>query len=96
MAEEKAVPAGDTVIPDLLHQIVFQMLNDSHSSHRALEDSLRYSLDRTTATLELVRESIDSLLAGPYMPSMYAISSALWPSDKAIEQRVQDNNSRYS
>jgi len=75
---------------DLLHDIAFQMLNDSQATSAALAESLWHSLDHANATLDLIRERIDDLLLRPYAPSESVIRAAMYPDPRAVKERAKE------
>jgi len=52
-----------------------------------LIDNLTAERDELRAELAAIREGIDGMLSGPYMPTSDAIRLALYPSAAAIEKR---------
>lgn len=54
-----------------------------------LIDSLTAQLDEAQATNKAIREGIDALFAGPYMPTPAMVLSALWPPEEAIDRYRQ-------
>ena len=51
-----------------------------------LIDNLTAERDELRAEIHAVRDRIDMLLSGPYMPSADSLRSALWPSKATIDK----------
>lgn len=71
-------------------EFMMRLMSAMHTSTTATVDSLwRSSVEserRHEAALQVVRETVNSLLSGPYMPHPYAIERALYPSSGEVTE----------
>ena len=89
MTEPLAERAEHPPYTPLVAAVLTQMANDTAFTTNALLDSYKHRADKAEATLNLIREHIGDLLAGPYMPTSLALAAALWPSDAAVEAEMK-------
>lgn len=69
-------------------QIMEQSSKDLAYTTNKLIDNLTYDRDQLQATLSAVRDEIDALLRGPFMPTPDRLLKALWPSDQLIAKHL--------
>lgn len=72
-------PAPDAPFSPLVGAIFTQMFADSASTSTRLIDSLTEQLAEANATLDAIRDRIEALLDGSYMPTSTVLRQALWP-----------------
>lgn len=77
----------------LIDPLVVQILeaNSAALAHttNTLIDNLTAQLDEERATVAAIRDQIESLLSGPWMPTSDALRGALWPSKEAVRRGVE-------
>lgn len=80
--------APDTTV--LIHPLVAALMTASMMATAAETDqvinALQYRAARAEAELDLVRQSVSTLLEGPYMPMPDALRNALWPARETIDE----------
>jgi hypothetical protein len=77
---------GDIPFSPLVASIFTRMAADTESVTNALLTSYRSEVSDLRATLAAVRDGVDSLLRGPYMPTSAALLGVLWPSSDVVDQ----------
>lgn len=81
----------------LIDPLVAGLMEASMKATAAAADDvighLTFRADRAEAQLELIRERVNALLDGPWMPMPDAIRHALWPSDGAIRALLAEKES---
>lgn len=80
------------LIDPLVVQILQQQSADLAYTTNALVEGLQHSSDMYSATVDAIRDRIQSLLEGPYMPSPAALLIALYPSEAAINRYMRSES----
>jgi hypothetical protein len=86
--EEEVDLFGETGVPTIALLVMSRLLDDAHGTGQTLIDSYRHSYAESKATLDLVREGIDNMLNGPYMPMPHMLLAMLFPSQKDVKERA--------
>jgi len=81
MAETEA-----PLIDPLVARILERNSKDLAWTTNTLVDNLTAERDELSAELKAIRDAVDGLLSGPYMPTPVSIRLALWPSAHAINK----------
>lgn len=77
----------------LLADVIGASLRQTHQATNAVIDNLTRDLERTRARLEIVRERVQSLLDGPYIPNPDRIREALWVTDPDVDRYLDEHRS---
>jgi hypothetical protein len=86
--EEEVDLFSDRTVPAIALLLMQKMSSDTSTTYSALVESYRRAHAESQATLDLVREGIDDMLNGPYMPMPHMLLTMLFPSPKLIEERA--------
>lgn len=82
-------PPFEEAEPDLVMQIMGQMVNNAHDSWSTLNDAKDRDIEKLRAELNLVRDQMNYLLEQPYAPAERFIVKALYPSPKQIDDAIK-------
>lgn len=81
--------SGKSPAPTLIDPLVARILeaNSRGLAHttNTLIDNLTHQAETAEATIRAIREEVELLLSGSYMPTPAAILKALWPSEEFID-----------
>lgn len=80
---------GPVTITPLVADILTVMISDSADVNQRLIASLTTQVDEYRAELGLIRNRVEVLLSGPYMPTPAALIGALWPGQAAVEAAAE-------
>lgn len=82
----------DLPFSPLIGDIFTQMFKDSASTTNRLVDSLQYQNNYLRAQLDIIRETVADLADSDMLVNPRLYLKALHPSEKAIEQVMQNNS----
>jgi hypothetical protein len=88
-SEEEIDPLGTKEVPIIALLLMQKMSSDTSATYSSLVESYRRSYAEAQATLDLVREGIDSMLNGPYMPTPHVLTTMLWPPRESVKERAE-------
>lgn len=81
------------LIDPLVVQILQQSSADLAYTTNKLIEGYQHSSETYCATVDAIRDRIQSMLSGPYAPSSAALLSALYPSEEIVNLYKRDGAS---
>lgn len=74
----------------LVADLMGQSMSQTHDLTNSIIDSLSEDLAETRAIVDLIRDQIENLVQGDYMPTPDALIRALYPYGPAVSERATE------
>jgi hypothetical protein len=88
-SEPEQMSRAEQVMDPLLGQLIGAQLAMTHDVTNKVLDAHEEEILRLKATLYLIRDDIDDIVGGPYIPSPRYILDKLWPNEDRIKERME-------
>lgn len=89
MAEEEEVWPKSAV--QLMGDLMTQSAQDNYAVMNSLMDSYKRGRNEARAELALIREAIEDMFSGPFLPNSDYVLKALYPTRRQIDERMKSD-----